>query len=186
MALALAGKTFDDIRFTREEWPKYKADAPFGQAPYMEIDGKKYAQSVAMGSYIAREFGLYGKSNLDALRIDEVVNLYLDFLQVIMKVFHESDEEKKKELEKKLTDEDFPKYFGFFQKLLQENGTGVFVGSEITLADLFVYDIMFSMSKRSHNYDAGAAFPDLKTLKEKVESNPNLKEYLANRPDTQM
>nr|KAG5712475.1 hypothetical protein BaRGS_011449 [Batillaria attramentaria] len=185
MALALAGKKFEDIRWTREDWPKYKADAPFGQAPYLEVNGKKYGQSVAIASYLARELGLYGKTNLDALRVDEVVQLYQDLLRAIMTGHFEQDETKKAELDKKLVEEDLPKFFGFFQKLVQENGTGVFVGNELTLADLYVYDVMYSLGK-IRNYDAGAAFPELQTLKDKVESNPALKQYLANRKDTLM
>nr|KAG5712476.1 hypothetical protein BaRGS_011450 [Batillaria attramentaria] len=185
MALALAGKKFEDIRWAREDWPKYKADAPFGQAPYMEVNGKKYGQSVAMAAYLAREFGLYGKTNLDALRVDEVVQLYQDLLQAMMAIHREQDEAKKAELDKKLLEEDLPKFFGFFQKLLQENGTGVFIGNELTLADLYVYDVMYALGK-VRNYDAGAKYRELQTLKDKVESNPALKQYLASRKDTQM
>ena len=56
--------------------------------------------------------------------------------------------------------------------------------TQLTLADLYVYDVMYNLH-RMQNYDAGAAFPELNTLKEKVESNPKMKSYLANRKDTQ-
>nr|KAG5699875.1 hypothetical protein BaRGS_034649 [Batillaria attramentaria] len=185
LVLALAGKEYEDIRWTREQWQEgtYKADAPFGQAPYIDIDGKKYGQSSAIATYLAKEFGLYGKSNVDALRIDEVVQLHGDVMQVLIKGFTEQDETKKAELGKKLVEEELPKFFGFFQKLLRENGTGVFVGKELTLADLYVYDLMFSL-KKLRDFDAAAKYPELKTLQEKVESNPRLKAYLDNRKET--
>lgn len=34
-------------------------EAPFGQGPYLEYNGKKYGQSIAIASFLAREFGKY-------------------------------------------------------------------------------------------------------------------------------
>ena len=45
-----------------------------------------------MGRRVA---GLYGKSNLDRLRIDEVAELTEDLFKVIIKAFQEQDEDKK-------------------------------------------------------------------------------------------
>jgi len=186
LVLTLAGQDFDDVRFSREEWPKYKEAAPFGQAPFAEYKGKKYGQSDAIASFFAEEFSLYGKTNLDRLRIDEVIGLSNDLMQVGMKVYFELDETKKAELDKKLMEEDLPKYLGYFQRLVQENSpNGVFVGRELTLADLYVYDQMFQL-KKTRNYDAAEKFADLKALKDRVESDPRLKTYLANRKDTAM
>ena len=45
-----------NFNFYREDWPKYKADAPFGQVPWLEIhDGSKITrlpQSVSIGKRI--------------------------------------------------------------------------------------------------------------------------------------
>ena len=49
----VADQKYEDFRFEREDWPKYKPDAPFGQAPYLEIhDGSKITklpQSTTIG-----------------------------------------------------------------------------------------------------------------------------------------
>jgi len=182
--LTLAGQTFDDVRFTKEDWPKYKSDAPFGQAPYVEYKGKKYGQSHAIASFFAEEFGLLGESSLDRLRINEVAGLVMDLVQIIVKAMVTKDEAAKAELDKKLDDEEYPKFFGRFAKLLQENpGNDVFVGKELTLADLYVYNLVYNIAKNSP-YDAAAKFPELQALKTKVEANPAMKEYLANRKET--
>ena len=51
---AVGGQAYEDFRFEREDWPKYKLDAPFGQAPYLEIhDGAnvtRLPQSTAIGN----------------------------------------------------------------------------------------------------------------------------------------
>ncbi|KAK7094788.1 glutathione S-transferase 1-like [Littorina saxatilis] len=185
LVLALAGQDFEDVRLSREEWAaKYKSAAPFGQMPYVEYKGKKYGQSKAISAFFANEFGLYGKSNLDRLRIDEVVFLVEDLFMIIVKAFLEQDDTKKAELVKKAVDDEFPKFCGFFCRLLRENSPkGVFVGREVTLADLCVHDLMYTILK-THQYDAAAKYPELQALKEKVEAHPRLQTYLANRKET--
>ena len=55
---------------------------------------------------------------------------------------------------------------------------------QLSLADLTVYDMMYSLA-REGKYDAAPSFPDLQALKDRVEAHPRMKDYLAARPDTQ-
>lgn len=52
---AAAGQKYEDVRFSREEWPQHKPRAPFGQAPFLEVvDGDNVfviSQSVSIGKY---------------------------------------------------------------------------------------------------------------------------------------
>lgn len=43
---------------------------PMGQMPVLEIDGKKYGQSMAILRYLAKKCNLYGKDDIEALEID--------------------------------------------------------------------------------------------------------------------
>ena len=52
---------------------------PFGQMPVLEIDGKQYAQSIALSRYVAKQVGLYGKDDLESLQIDQAADLSTDF-----------------------------------------------------------------------------------------------------------
>lgn len=54
---------------------------PYGQMPVLEIDGKQYAQSVALARYLAKQVGLAGKDDLENLQIDMAVDLFTDFRQ---------------------------------------------------------------------------------------------------------
>lgn len=54
---SIAKQDFEDHRVPRDDWPKFKPDAPFGQVPVLEEDGKKLAQSQAITRYVARKFG---------------------------------------------------------------------------------------------------------------------------------
>ena len=71
---AAAGQSYEDFRFEREDWPKYKGDTPFGQVPLLEVTegGKtvKIAQSLAIARFLARRFNLDGKSDLEKAEVD--------------------------------------------------------------------------------------------------------------------
>ncbi|KAH9508184.1 Glutathione S-transferase 7 [Bulinus truncatus] len=159
---AAAGQSWDDVRHTKETWPTEKPNTPFGQLPVLEIDGKRYAQSIAMANYCAREFGFYGQTNLDGLQ---------------------TDQNKKAELLKNLKEVEAPKYLTFFERLLKESGTGYFVGNSLTLADIYVYDLIYSFNKRGQLTTDG--YPHLQELTKIVESNDKIKKYLASRKDTE-
>lgn len=51
---------------------------PFGQVPVLEVDGKKINQSIAIGRYFAKQFGLAGKDDWEALEIDATVDTVHD------------------------------------------------------------------------------------------------------------
>lgn len=183
MVLEAAGQKYEDVRITFDKWPAEKPNTPYGQLPYAEINGKKYGQSVALAAYFAREYGLYGKSNLDGLRIDEVVNLCQDITDAVVKVKFEKDEAKKAELTKKLSEDTGPKFLEIIQKLLQDNGNnGFFVGSKISLADIFFYCMVdFLVAEKPDLRDKYSA--EVKKVRGSVEAHPFLKGYLARRKE---
>ncbi|XP_059143179.1 glutathione S-transferase 3-like [Physella acuta] len=183
LMLEAAGRKYDDVRHTRESWPTEKPNTPFGQMPVLEVDGQRFAQSVAMANYIARLCGFYGKTNLDGLKIDQVVQCVQDFLQAGVKSFYESDETKKAEALKNLQEVEVPKYLNIFEKLLKENGTGYFVGNSLTLADFSVYDLLYSFTIRK--ILTLEAHPLLQALYSKIEGHEMIKEYLAKRKPTE-
>lgn len=181
LVLEAAGKKYEDVRIPFDDWPAGKENTPYGQLPYVEYKGKKYGQSVALASFFAREFGLYGKSNTDTLRVDEVVGLGLDLQNALYSAKFESDEAKKEEMFKKQWDETVPKNMEFFQKLLQENNnSGFFVGSTVTLADLFTYNLCDALIAEKE--DIAKTFPaEVKKLRSTVEAHPFIRSYLAKR-----
>ena len=50
----------------------------FGKVPVLEIDGKQFAESLAIARYFGRKFGLVGDTLEDALEIDQTVDLIND------------------------------------------------------------------------------------------------------------
>merc|ERR1711874_391096 len=180
LVLAAAGKKYEDIRFKGDDWPKFKPQTPFGQSPTLEVDGKVYGQSMAIATYLAREFGLYGKTNLDGLAIDQYVQLIQDLVAVAVKGFMEKDEAKKAEIWKTFKETDSPKYVGFFEKGLKDNGTGFLVGNQLTLADIAVFDLMTGMlDEKLCGLDN---FPLVKALVAKVGAVDKIKTWVETRP----
>jgi len=181
MVLALADQDYQDIRYSFEEWTnKYKAMSPFGSCPWAEDGGFRIAQSVAVAAYFADKFSLMGKCSEDYCRILEVVGLTQDAHDVIIKWHFEKDEEKKAAMKKQMCEESLPRFFGHYCRLLRLNAPkGVFVGRELTLADLMVYDLIDRLETRGL-YDC-RKHDDIKQLTSRVEDTPRMKKYMGNR-----
>ena len=65
---------------------------PLGQVPALEIDGVVISQSLTIARFLAKEFGLAGKTNLEQAQADMVIDagndlvngkLHLYFLAVV-------------------------------------------------------------------------------------------------------
>ncbi|GFR73989.1 glutathione S-transferase [Elysia marginata] len=147
--------------------------------PVLEVDGEMLAQTVAICNYLAREFGLYGKTNMESFQIDQVVCLVEDFISATVKIIYEKDDAKKAELMQTYKELECPKFMGHFENLLLKNGTGHFVGSEITLADIYVYDLMWALHARDANILNN--FPLVKQHQDKIGSLPQIKAYVDAR-----
>jgi len=181
LLLTAAGQKFEDVTITFEEWPKLKPSMPLKVLPVLEVDGKQLSQSLAISRYLAREFKLNGGSNWEMALVEQIVDSVNDLADSFYKYYFESDEAKKAELKKKLLEETFPNTMKIFAKLMKENGSGgYFVGKSLTMADLFVYDNGTTfLALDSKPLDK---FPTILANRKLVESSPNLKEYLAKRP----
>lgn len=180
LVLTASGQKWEDCRISFADWPKQKVDSPYGGLPYLEYKGKKYGQSMAIEIFLAKEHGLCGKDNLDLLRALEVINIKDDFIRELIKHKFEKDEAVKAELGKKLVEEGIPKFLGFFEKLLRDNGSkGFFIGSSLTVADLAVYD--FGDTALVYNAKALDNFTEVRKNRAKVEQDPKIKAYLEAR-----
>lgn len=177
-----ADKDFEDIRYDFPTWATIKESTPFGQIPVLTVDGKKLAQSGSIARYLAREFGLAGKTSWDQALIDQYMSLAGDLFKEVIKFYFEKDEGKKKELLNNLEDELYPKFCGFFQNALEKNGGNYFVGSRLTLGDLAVIDIFDT--PLHHSPKLMDAFPKLQAHRKRILALPNLATYVQKRKVT--
>ncbi|RUS84493.1 hypothetical protein EGW08_007732 [Elysia chlorotica] len=183
LMFAYAGKEYEDHRIQVEDWSAVKPNTPFGQIPVLEVDGEEIGQSVAIANYLAREFGLYGKTNMESCQIDQVVCLIQDLINAFVKAMFEIDPAKKAEMMRVNNEEVVPRFLGFFESILKKNGTGFFVGSDITLADFFIYDSTWNLIKSTPTLLDN--FPNLKQHRDRIGSVPQIKAHVDARKPTE-
>ncbi|KAK3753897.1 hypothetical protein RRG08_006283 [Elysia crispata] len=181
LLLAAAGKAYEEVNVNLDQWQEMKPSAPCGTIPIIEVDGKRFGQSRAIATYLAREFDLYGKESLDGLKIDQTAQVAEDFImEFANKYYFVKESDKKDEGAKTLKEETAPKYLGFFEKYIREEGTGFICGSKITLGDIVVFDICTGFLKPFID-DSLSSFPLVQALVKMVESNARIKQYLATK-----
>ncbi|XP_028045980.2 glutathione S-transferase [Monomorium pharaonis] len=177
------GVKFEDVRLNFDDWPKYKPNMPMGQIPVLEIDGKQYHQSRAIGRYIAKKGNLYGSDELEAMEIDATVDSMDDIRQALSLYYWEQDPASKEKL-KETAFKKLPFYLDKFENQVKKNG-GHFVGGKLSWADFLwagYCDYLSSIVAGDPNKD----HPEMKKLMEKVRALPNVKAYLEKRPKTQL
>ena len=74
-----------------------------------------------------------------------------------------------------------PKYLGYFEKLLQDNGGAYLTGRRIAYVDLSLFQIVdglrYAFPKRMKAFER--RIPGLVELHDRVAARPNIKAYLA-------
>lgn len=184
LVLALRRVRYDDNRIEFPDWPGLKPSTPWGGLPTLEVDGEVFGQGIAISSYLAKEYGLYGSSSLEQLRIDSIALAREDLLVATSKWFFEKDEAKKEELGSTLFGETIPSYLDKFNTIIKENPSksGYMVGSRISLADLVMFEGTQGLIDESPTILD--PYPELKALRDKVANTDGIKHYLANRQPT--
>lgn len=181
LIFAAAGQNFEDVRYERDEWPAHKAEMPLGQVPVLEVDGVKLPQSTSIGRFLAKQFNLAGKDNLEQAKVDAVVDTINDLVAILIPARIEPDETKKQELTKKLFSEDLPKHLANLEKLakLYADGGSFFVGNTLTWADLSFYELGEHLLLIEG--DCLDKTPWLQQNREEVAKQPKVAEYIQSR-----
>lgn len=180
---AAHGQEFIDNRIEFSEWPKQKENMHSKALPVLEIDGKVYiSQSMAIARYLAREFGLGGKTPLETTRIDEISECFHDIFNDMVKI--KFAPEGAKEAAEKNYEKTCNRLLPFLEELLTGNhgGDGYFVGDSMTMADLHCFVALESPLKRDSELLKN--YPKLTALRKRVEESPKIAEYLKKRPVT--
>ncbi|RUS87281.1 hypothetical protein EGW08_004961 [Elysia chlorotica] len=184
LILHQSGVKFEDQRVTFADWPALKPKMPFSSLPFLEIDGKAYNESMCLCRFAARRHNLIGKTDVDALYVDQILTQSDELRTKQIKIKFNKDEAEKATLAKAYAEEQLPQFLGNMEKRLKDNKTGFFIGSAITMAELAIYDITENDLKE--NAKLLDKYPMLAAVRKTVESQPNLKDYLKNRKDTPM
>merc|ERR1711970_1265560 len=183
LILAQAGVEYEDCRIAREDWAQLKTSLPLGQLPVLTVEGKTIGQSITIARYLAKRFGLAGKTDLDAAEADQAVDALTDLMNNVAPIGREKDEAKKAEMKKMMESETLPSWLKMMEGLLTKQGGNYFAGSQLTWADIAVYSSI-SMMKRHIGELNLSDCPSMKRLLETVKNLPNIKKWEETRPDT--
>jgi len=183
LLFAQAGVEYEDKRIQREDWASLKSSVPTGQMPYMEVDGLKLCQSMAIARHLAREFSLYGANNLEAAKIDMILDTLTDMVDAGVRV--RFSEEAQKEKLKESLKEKVKITFKVLSDALKESGSGFLIGSTVTVADLSAYCYISMFLNNPEMEEAVKRCAGLQELIDKVADLPNIKAWIAKRPETE-
>jgi len=181
MLFALAGVEYEDhrIQWASDAWKEFKPKTPFGILPILEVDGKVFCQSVAIARYLGNKFGFTGKTDLDKLQADMIVDCIVDLCNPLETIYEEQDETKKQEILNAYIPK-LDKHLENLEKML-EGGNGFFIGDSITWVDCvwtgllyYLYFMKFGPIIEKH--------PKVAAIKGRVESEPRIAEWIRKRP----
>jgi len=182
LLFAAAGVAFTDHRIEQKDWTEFKPKTPYGQMPVLEVNGHAYGQSGAIQRYLAREFHLFGSSELEGLAIDGIVEAINDARKVYGDARQEKDEEEKKKKFAAYFKDVWPGWGAKLTSILHSNheGKSWFVGTKLSLADLVIFNALSFLETTDSTLLA--AFPLLKAHQERVAHEAKIAPYLAARP----
>eukprot|EP00042_Codosiga_hollandica_P031581 m.193145 g.193145 ORF g.193145 m.193145 type:complete len:422 (-) comp53680_c0_seq2:186-1451(-) len=141
-ALHIGAIPFEDERVSFKDWASLKASGRFKHAalPQLEIDGVPHAQSNALLLYAGElaGHGLVPSTPRDQLRVQELLNDIEDVISLVSSVTSKiPDKEQALAAQKALfATGSISKWMSRFEASLAKNGTGFFVGGDLTVADL--------------------------------------------------
>merc|ERR1712059_203165 len=142
LALHLGKVPFEDCRVSVAEI-KEGGKSPFGQAPFLEVDGKALSQTGAIARYCGKLSGHYPKNDdFAAAKVDEIIDVATDMTIAVGRTFKMEAEEKTK-ARAELASTILPKYLAALEKIFTQNGsTGFYVGGTMTIADIAMWRML--------------------------------------------
>jgi len=183
LCLAEAGFEYEDKRVTDDEMKAMKAsgELPFGQVPFYKEGDFQLAQSVAIARYIADLGGFRGSCRQSRAKADMVVDSVLDIINAGRAHRYILPEADRPAAKAKIEAEDLPKWLGFMEKLLEQNGD-FYVDGNFTFADLAVFARVSDLQ-----VDFPNAFKNYKRVTDhvnRVAARPRIAEWLLKRPQS--
>ncbi|KAL7505080.1 hypothetical protein ACHAWX_000599 [Stephanocyclus meneghinianus] len=204
IALSVASIPFDDVRIAFDEWSSKKPTTKHGVLPEMTLPGGEVVtDSMAMLRLVGEadeEDKLYPSDVVKRLKIEQVLGLLGDltrawnpslYLNMRPERFGYpadwSGEEKDKivkAVREAFMSEDFPKFMGYFEELLKQNGDGYLAGEDLTIADLSAFPRISYFTKGVADHipkDCLDSYVGVKGWLERVASHPKVAAYKVSK-----
>eukprot|EP00804_Cyclotella_cryptica_P030902 CCRYP_019751-RA/>CCRYP_019751-RA protein AED:0.03 eAED:0.03 QI:217/1/1/1/1/1/2/180/274 len=204
LALSVASIPFDDVRIPFDQWPSKKPSTKHGVLPEMTLPGGEIiTDSMAMLRLVGEadeEGKLYPSDVAKRVKIEQVLGLVGDLTRAWSPSLYLSmrpgrfgypadwsGEEKDKVVKavrEAFMSEDFPRFMGYFEELVKENGDGFLTGEDLTIADLSAFQQISYFTKGIAEHvpkDCLDSFVGVKGWLERVASHPKIAAYKASK-----
>jgi len=189
LILVYVDEPFIDNRISYSEWKAKEGDCPIRRMPMLEFEGHTIYQSMTIAKFLAKQFGLYGKTVFEETEIDEIIEtltILVTYLRPCIFAFYKSiqPEDVKEyfpENTVKYSTTVVQRYLPFLENYASRKTLhGFLLPSGITVADFAVaicYELIENLFPQII-----VPYTNLKGLKDRVNELPELQQYLKSRP----
>jgi glutathione S-transferase len=165
-----------------------KGTPPFAP-PFLKAGDFVIGQTANILLYLGSRHGLAPKAEKARLAVHQLQLTVTDFVSEVHDTHHPLGPslyyEGQRAAAKKRTDEFWkqrvPKYLGYFEELLQNNGGSYLTGRRLTYADLSLFQLVeglrYAFPARMKAFER--EIPGLVALHDRVAARPNIRAYLA-------
>ena len=189
VSLFISNIPFEDVRISREEFinmiktgylPNGKK-VPFHQLPVIEVDGEIIGQTGAIARYCGKISNLYSKDNINAAKIDQIIDAATDITNLVSPTIREKDEQKKIEDRLLLKNKLLPRWFRYLENILSESKSDWFVENKMTIADIAMWRLLgWLISGIIDGIPTTIvdSYPKLKNIHSNVHHHPKVQEWM--------
>ena len=180
---------FEDVRISREEFismiktgylPNGKK-VPFHQLPVIEVDGEIIGQTGAIARYCGKISNLYSNDNINAAKIDQIIDAATDITNLVSPTIREKDAQKKAEDRLLLKNKLLPRWFRYLENILSESTSDWFVENKMTIADIAMWRLLgWLISGIIDGIPTTIvdSYPKLKNIHTNVHHHPKVQEWM--------
>lgn len=161
---------------------------PFRQVPRYIDEDVDIVQSQAILRHVGRKHGLYGSNLRENAEVDQVIEGFVELRDKLRTAVQGDDAAKQQynetiaaPAEKLVTLKSPGGGIASLERLLSKNNNGVFVGNDVTIADLLVFtltDLHFGLGSGIIADHIRTTFPLLTKQHAKISANPGVAAYL--------
>src|ERR1700753_3475530 len=166
-----------------------KSGTPPFAPPFLKAGKLVIAQVANILFYLGSRPGLAPKTEAGSLGVDQLALTGTDFVvevhathhPIATSLYYEDQKAPAKKRTEEFWSERVPKYLGYFERLLVENGGTYVTGRRLSYVDLSMFQLVeglrYAFPKRMKAFER--EIPGLLDLHDRVAARPNIKAYLA-------
>jgi glutathione S-transferase len=166
-----------------------KSGTPPFAPPFLKAGKLVIAQVANILFYLGARHGLAPKAEVGRLWVHQLQLTVTDFVvevhdthhPIATSLYYEDQKAPAKKRTEEFWDDRVPKYLGYFERLLDENGGSYVTGRRLTYVDLSMFQLVeglrYAFPKRMKAFER--KIPGLVDLRDRIAARPNIKAYLA-------